>query len=120
MKRRTIGLAALMLAVLLLPVTASAISFEDPSRSLGLGTADLKSTVINIINWVLGLLGIIAVIMILYAGFLWMTAGGNEEKVGTAKKIISAAIIGLIIILLAWAIVNFVLKTASNVSGGIG
>jgi len=55
--------------------------------------------------------------MILYAGFQWMTAGGNEDKVSSAKKIISAAVVGLIIILLAWAIVNFVLKTASNVSG---
>lgn len=117
MKLRKIGLGLLMLVVLLMPVATQAISFEDPSQSLGLGTADLKETVINIINWVLGLLGIIAVIMILYAGFQWMTAGGNEDKVSSAKKIISAAVVGLIIILLAWAIVNFVLKTASNVSG---
>ncbi|MFH1170964.1 MAG: pilin [bacterium] len=117
MKLRKIGMGLAVAAILLLPVAAHAISFENPSQSIGLGTSDLKSTVINIINWILGLLGIIAVIMILYAGFQWMTAGGNEDKVGSAKKIISAAIVGLIIILLSWAIVNFVLKTASNVSG---
>ncbi len=100
-----------------LPLVASAISFEDPSQTFQLGTSDLKAAVINIINWVLGLLGIIAVIMVLVGGFQWMTAGGNEDKVEKSKKIISAAIVGLIIILLAWAIVNFVLKTASNVSG---
>lgn len=105
------------LSVLALPFVAQAISFEDPSKSLGLGTADLKSTVINIINWILGLLGIIAVVMILYAGFMWMTAGGNEDKVASSKKMISAAVVGLIIILLAWAIVNFVLKTTANVTG---
>ena len=55
--------------------------------------------------------------MILIGGFQWMTAAGNEEKVEKAKKIISAAIVGLIIILLAWAIVNFVIGTTSNVSG---
>ncbi len=114
-KKLTAGL--LTAAGLALPLAALAVSFEDPSKSLGLGTADLKDTVINIINWVLGLLGIIAVIMILIGGFQWMTAAGNEEKVEKSKKVISAAIVGLIIILLAWAIVNFVLKTTGNVTG---
>jgi hypothetical protein len=54
--------------------------------------------------------------MILYGGFIWLTAGGNEDKVGSAKKIISAAIVGLIVILLAWAIVNFVVKSTVNVT----
>lgn len=100
-----------------LPAAARAVSIDTTTLgSLGLGTSDLKMTVINIINWVLGLLGIIAVIMVLYAGFQWMTAGGNEERIASAKKIISAAVIGLVIILLAWAIVNFVLATASNVT----
>jgi len=104
-------------SVLALPAVTFAVSFEPVGETLGLGTADLKETVINVINWVLGLLGIIAVIMILVGGFQWMTAAGNEEKVEKAKKVISAAIVGLIIILLAWAIVNFVIGTTSNVSG---
>ena len=116
-KKLTLGISLLALAAFVVPVVAQAVSFEDPSQSLGLGTADLKSTVINIINWVLGLLGIIAVVMIIYAGFQWLTAGGNEDKVSSAKKIISAAVVGLIIILLAWAIVNFVLRTTGNVTG---
>ena len=103
-------------SALALPFLAAAVSFEDISGTVGLGTADLKSTVINITNGVLGLLGIIAVIMVLIGGFQWMTAAGNQEKVEKAKKVISAAIVGLIIILLAWAIVNFVLKTTSNVT----
>lgn len=107
----------LITVALLVPFAASALSVEDIGPTLGLGTADLKDTVINIIQWVLGLLGLIAVIMILYGGFMWMTAGGNEEKVASAKKIISAAVIGLIIILLAWAIVIFVANTTANVSG---
>lgn len=114
-QKLAVGVMAALAVVL--PLAASAISFEDPSQTFRLGTSDLKAAVINIINWVLGLLGIIAVIMVLVGGFQWMTAGGNEDKVEKSKKIISAAIVGLIIILLAWAIVNFVLKTASNVSG---
>jgi type IV secretory pathway VirB2 component (pilin) len=117
MKKRILHVGLLTASMLAIPALALAVSFEDPSVSIGLGTADLKDTVINIINWILGLLGIIAVIMILVGGFQWMTAAGNEEKVEKAKKIISAAIVGLIIILLAWAIVNFVIGTTSNVSG---
>lgn len=94
--------------------TALAVSFWDPSASLGLSKGDLVSTVVNIILWVLGILGLVAVIMILIGGFRWMTAGGNEEKVETAKKILTAAIIGLIIVLLAWAIVTFALGTLNN------
>jgi len=107
---------ALMLLVLLAPLTVSALTIETVGNTIGLGTADLKETVINIIQWILGLLGLIAVIMILYGGFIWMTAGGNEDKVASAKKIITAAVIGLIVVLLAWAIVTFVVGTASNVT----
>jgi len=107
------------LALLVLPFVASAqvtsYSIENIGGSIGLGTADLKATVINVIQWVLGILALVAVIMIIYGGFMWMTAGGNEEKVEKAKKIISAAVIGLIIVLLAWAIVIFVAGTAANV-----
>lgn len=70
---------------------------------------DLKATIVNIVQWALGFLALIAVIMIIIGGFMWMTAGGNEEKVEKAKKMISAAVIGLIIVLLAWAIVIFVI-----------
>jgi len=106
-----------MAFALLAPVAAGALTVDDLSGTLELGTADLESTVINIIQWALGLLGLVAVVMILIGGFQWMTAGGNEEKVASAKKIISAAVIGLIIILLAWAIVIFVVNTASTATG---
>lgn len=116
MKRKLTVVFFTALAVALPLGVAHAVSYIDPSHSLGLGTSDLRTTVTNIINWVLGLLGIIAVIMILYGGFIWLTAAGNEENVTKAKNILSAAIIGLVIILLAWAIVNYVLGTTSNVS----
>lgn len=108
----------LALAAVAMPAVASAsLINEQFGTTFGLGTAGLESTVINIIQWVLGLLGLIAVIMILIGGFQWMTAGGNEEKVASAKKIISAAVIGLIVVLLAWAIVIFVVQTTENVTG---
>ncbi|MFA6392373.1 MAG: pilin [Patescibacteria group bacterium] len=104
-------------SLFLLPQVTNAVSFYNPSGTLGLGTANLQATVIAIIQWILGLLGLIAVILVLYGGFTWMTAGGNEEKVEKAKKIITAAVIGLVIILVAWAIVIFALNVLQNTSG---
>lgn len=95
-------------------VDAEALETEDllPSTfsdSSGLGEADLEETIAKLINIVLGFLGIIAVVMVLWGGFRWMTAGGSEEKVGDAKKILIAGVIGLAIILAAYAITSFVI-----------
>ncbi len=101
------------------PIVAAAatpLSLENTGGSLGLGTADLKQTVVNIISWVLGILALVAVVMIIYGGFIWLTAAGNEEKIEKAKKIIGAAVVGLIVVLLAWAIVIFVAGTTKNVT----
>lgn len=104
---------------ILAPVAVSAqLTIEDIGGSLNLGNADLKDTVVNIIKFFLGLLGLIAIVMMLYGGFTWMTAGGNEDKVDTAKKIISSASIGLVIVLISWAIVQFVINSTSNVTRG--
>ena len=71
--------------------------------------ADVPATIARIINVILGFLGIVAVIIILIGGFMWMTAGGNEEKVGKAKKLLVGGIIGLAIILSAYAIASYVI-----------
>ncbi len=76
---------------------------------IGLGTKDIRSTIAQIIRVVMGLLGIVAVVIILIGGFTWMTAGGNDEKVGEAKKWIFSGIIGLAIILSAYALASFII-----------
>lgn len=111
--QRMLG-ATLAVSLLALPLVASAVSFENLGGTLGLGSKDLKGTVITFIQWILGLLALIAVIMILYGGFVWLTAGGNEEKVATAKKVISAAVIGLVVVLISWAIAIFAVNVISN------
>lgn len=119
MRKKTSLVAFAITLGLIVPLAASAqLSIENIGGTLGLGSADLKQTVINIIQWFLGLLGLVAIVMILYGGFTWMTAGGNEDKIDTAKQIISAAAIGLVIVLISWAIVTFVIQTTSNVTGG--
>ncbi len=86
--------------------------YGDPGGSINLpgpSNDDPKVIIADIINWVLGFLALIAIIIILIGGFEWMTAGGNEEKVTEAKKLLLAGVIGLVIILSAYAITNFVL-----------
>lgn len=76
-------------------------------------TADytsLEGIVVKVINGVLGLLGVIFLALTVYAGFLWMTAQGNDENVKKAKGILTTAIIGIIIIIAAYAITNFVIS----------
>lgn len=93
--------------------------FSGPSGVGGVGLSkksDLKGIVVNIINLVLGFLGIIAVIIILAGGFKWMTAAGNEDKVGEARKMIIQGVVGLIIIFLAWGIASFVISQLKDVS----
>lgn len=112
------GLLGLLFLVFA-PSMAFAVDFNtNDVEGTGLPTNDLRTSVINIISWVLGFLGLVAVVMIIYGGFMWLTAAGNEERIGTAKQIISSAIIGLVIILLAWAIVYFVGQGINDAAGG--
>ena len=82
------------------------------------GGHDIRDTIVNIVKYALTFLGIIAVVMLMYSGFLWMTAGGDPAKVQKAKKILIAAIIGLIIILAAFAIVAFVIDFTTGTLEG--
>ncbi len=79
-------------------------------KPLGLSATDPRIIVANIIKVALGLLGIIVLVLMLYAGFLWMTAGGNEEQIIKAKQILKNATIGLAIILMAYGIVAFIFR----------
>lgn len=74
--------------------------------------------VVDTIKIVLGFLGIIAVVLIVYAGFKWMLSRGNEEQVSDAKKILIAGIIGLVIILSAYIIANFVINQIYSATTG--
>jgi hypothetical protein len=80
--------------------------------------ADLVGIIFRIIQYVLMFVGVIAVVIIIYGGFIWMTAGGNDEKVNKAKKILVNGLIGLIVIILSYAIVQFVVGPLLN--GGLG
>jgi len=89
----------------------------EVNAALGLGNQDPRTTAASVINVLMGFLGIIAVVIILIGGFKWMTAGGDEAKVEEAKKLMTAGVIGLAIVLAAWGVTIFVLNALLNATG---
>jgi hypothetical protein len=81
------------------------------------GDAELTPKIAAIINIVLGFVGVVAVIFIIYAGFRWITAGGNDEKVTEARGHIKNALIGLVVVFLAFIIVNFTVDRITRATG---
>ena len=109
-------------ALFLFAPTAHAIelinnALESSIASTGLGNTSPTTTAAQIINAFLGVLGIIALVLIIYAGFRWMTAAGNEERVNDAKKTLQAATIGLIIVLGSYGIALYVFSTIESATG---
>lgn len=88
----------------LAPVAGKALNTET----------SLNQIIATIIQSVLSLLGVIFLILIIYGGITWMTAEGEEAKVEKAQKIIKNAVIGLIIVIGAYAISYFVLNALSQ------
>ena len=82
--------------------------------STGLANTDPRTIIANVIKVALGILATLAVVIIILGGFKWMTATGNEEQIEEAKKILTAGIIGLVIILAAWGIATFLINNLNN------
>jgi len=114
-------LGVILVAVFLIPNFTLAQSIANPDSSLkqglqvieqplGLPAFDIRLIIARIIRVALGLVGIVLVGLIIYAGYLWMTAAGNEEQIAQAKATIRNAAIGLAIILSAYSIVSFIIS----------
>ena len=84
---------------------------------IGLGEKDPREIIASVIRVVLGFLGIIAVLIILAGGFKYMTAGGAEDKVDEAKKLMISGAIGLIIILASFGLASFLMEALVKATG---
>lgn len=89
---------------------------EKSGYSTNVDEYSLSQTVGGYIKAILGMLGVIFFALTFYAGFLWLTASGDESKIEKAKKIITAATIGLIIIFMSYGITTLVLNSARGVN----
>lgn len=96
--------------------------FEELNKAVegtGLeGKSDLPDLVSQVVSVVLSLAGTASVILLIVGGFMWMTSAGNEEKLKKAKGMIQAAIVGLVIVMLAYVVVSFVFEKGIGIIGG--
>ncbi|MBI4437797.1 hypothetical protein HY631_02495 [Candidatus Uhrbacteria bacterium] len=118
----TFGAWVSTLPILLLPAAAMAQLADAESELTSVGTAigtdasnDLPTIIGNLINVLLSVLGILFVVLVVYAGFLYLTAGGEDEKVKKAKKLLGQSVTGLVIIIAAYAIASYVIEALSDV-----
>jgi hypothetical protein len=113
--------AALLLGGAALPAFAATINLTSKlapvGTAAGFGTTSLAATAGQIIRAFLSLLGLIFLSYTIYAGYIWLTAAGNDEKLTKAKAILRGSIIGLIITLSAYAITTFVMSRLGEATG---
>ncbi len=98
--------------ILVVPLACLADGLTMPPKA-DLGYAgtetDLVTIVENIIKWVVGFIVLISIFMFAYGGLTYLTAGGDETKVETAKKALVSALFGLLIASLSYAIVQLII-----------
>ncbi len=93
------------LLLILIANISSAAKLDNP-----LNVEDVPTLIARIIKGILGIVGSISLLMFIYGGITWMTAGGNEEKVKKAKSTISSAVLGLVVIFGAYSVLNLVFE----------
>ncbi|MFA5820547.1 MAG: hypothetical protein WC873_00290 [Candidatus Gracilibacteria bacterium] len=106
-----------------LPVAGAASSILNPtdnpdavSTATG-GASSLRQLVLTMVNYFLGFLGLIAVLMVIFGGVTYVTAAGKDDAVEKGKKIIMYALVGLVIVLLSFVVVNFILGAGTGTEG---
>lgn len=95
----------------------------DPTGDLGgtgLSTEDPVNSTLELIGVVLGLLGVIALVLVIVAGVMWMTSGGSPEKIKKAKRLLVAAVIGLVLVMGSYGIAAYVFETLVTATTNTG
>lgn len=120
-----VGVGCLMLTLFVFNVNPAmaqdvATGLAGTGGASGLTDAPLTEIIGNIIKVFLSTLGVIFLVLVLYAGFLWMTSQGDPDKITRAKRILINATIGLIIILASYAITAFIINALTGAMNGSG
>jgi len=102
------------LGLLVVQKVHAAPSLGFPDNFAGFQTTDIYAAIDSIVRIIAGFLGIITVLLILWGGIIWMSSFGDQDKIEKAKKLISAGVIGLVIVLASFAIASFVVNSLEN------
>ncbi|MCF7905827.1 pilin [Candidatus Gracilibacteria bacterium] len=99
-------------------VSAQLITPGDQPANIGVSTSfggSLRQGILTIVNYVLLFLGILATVMVIYGGFLYVTAGGDDAGAEKGKKILTYAAIGIIVVLVSYALINTLIGSGLGV-----
>lgn len=107
-KKSLFSLLTLTTFMFLASVAVVSAQMAEPEVE-GFSERSVTEIIQNITNWIVGIVALIAVLVIVIAGVMWATAGGNEDQQGKARKLLISGIIGLFIALAALAIVRLVI-----------
>jgi len=104
---------AVLAAVTPMPAAAEitgGAGMEEFTEASGVSGASLPTIIGRIVRIVISFLGLIAAVIIIVGGFQWMTSGGNEDKIAKAKKLMINGVIGMVLVVLAYAIATFIMS----------
>ena len=110
-----------------MPVVLAQVNIEGTLKNTATGiygqgeepTSDLPVIIGKIINIVLSFMGVVLVLIVIYGGFLYMTAGGESKNTDKGKSYIVNGIIGMIIVLSAYGITTFVVTRLTEATGTV-
>jgi hypothetical protein len=104
----------------IIPVNAAGLGDAFSANTIGAAAngydtnTDIYQIIGTVISTALSLLGVIFIVLIIYGGIMWMTSEGDEGRVEKAQKIIREAVVGLIIVLAAYAISYFIINALTK------
>lgn len=102
----------------LLPLWVSAQGLGSAPAPINIAPpSDFATSILNIINFILGLIGAIALAFFIYGVFRYITAGSNEDQLAESKGTMTSALIGILVMAIAAALINFVVGL---ITGNIG
>ncbi len=100
---------ATMSGFLVKPIYAGPLDWIDGFEGVG-NTTTLQGFITKVINWGIGFAAVVAVVMLIAAGFMYITANGDENKIKKATTTLTFAIVGLVVCFIAVLLVNFVIN----------
>lgn len=123
-----LNLVTVLALIFLSPISALALGLGDSSKFLNEvasnsgfdvsdGKENIEPIIASIVKSLLSFLGVIFFLLVIYGGFMWMTAQGSEDQIGKAKKIIINSTVGLVVIMLAYAITWFIIYQLTESTG---
>lgn len=113
-RRKTIIIFLLCATIFTIAQSANAAWGLETLSGTGLPTGSPAEFISRVVNYVLGFVGIVLIVILIYGGFLYLTSAGNEKQIETAKKVLTYAIIGMVIIFASYIIANYTIKALTT------